>query len=559
MTCPEQRERPLGGRSVERKPLMISGTALFYIEPDGPASAAPLVDHLTRKMTAALRRGQRFGLWGGVHECVCGAQSTSCDYVLPSDDVTNSLCVHYLAHHRAEVPSGMLARVDALACGEAEPSERELQGPEFVLNRVRAEIEERLGPELLSAWQEWGLDFPALCLCMRGGRLAGPVCLTDVRQDAEHLFQILSAVSAAALGQLRAFVQRAHGDVRTWAADALRVPGWKRELWVEPLADLMRCADDNHDGFSIGYGIYLLGPHAGAAVPTLFQLVAEASGKLQRAAAFTLGGIERFPHLLLPAAVVPDLLARAGQDPPEPQPARTDIPKRSPTLQLSAALVLARAGAGTEHAARLLVRLGLASEPDFEYVVAALCGSSEQASYAGEPGIEGWGAVAYPLLTEALQDPDWQLRARAVELLGRMGPDATPALPRLEAVGADPKFHTPVAEALLRILAPHSAETLLRELRLKKSIKARVAIPLFDPNKPYNAQYVRIVCPFCSHSDVIGLWVTSQECPVCCNYLSLLRRHEGFDCEPVHVPDEVPPPRPTRKSARKWWQFWKSK
>ena len=55
--------------------------------------------------------------------------STNCDYILPGGQQANSLCIHYLAFHRDEVPAEELAKVSALAAGEAEPSPEELARP----------------------------------------------------------------------------------------------------------------------------------------------------------------------------------------------------------------------------------------------------------------------------------------------------------------------------------------------------------------------------------------------------------------------------------------------
>src|SRR5262249_59075363 len=101
-------------RQQEATPTMIWDEGLLYIEPAQPASSEPVLDHLTRKMAAAFRKA-RLSEWRscGVHECVCGAHSTSRDYRLPNGEVTNALCVHYVAHHRPEVPAGQLARIEA--------------------------------------------------------------------------------------------------------------------------------------------------------------------------------------------------------------------------------------------------------------------------------------------------------------------------------------------------------------------------------------------------------------------------------------------------------------
>jgi len=102
---------------------MISNEGLLYIEPAQLASAEPVLDHLTRKMAAAFRKaGPTEGGWCGIHECVCGAWSTSRDYRLPNGEVTNSLCVHYFPHHRPAVSLDQVARVDSLAFGEVVPA-----------------------------------------------------------------------------------------------------------------------------------------------------------------------------------------------------------------------------------------------------------------------------------------------------------------------------------------------------------------------------------------------------------------------------------------------------
>jgi hypothetical protein len=110
---------------------------LLYIEPTQPASPLPVLDQLTRKMAAAFRKAvvdprHRFY---GLHRCVCGALSTNVDYVLPDGRHTNSLCVHYVAHHRSEIPRDQLARIEALAFEEVLPNDNELQGPDVVAKR----------------------------------------------------------------------------------------------------------------------------------------------------------------------------------------------------------------------------------------------------------------------------------------------------------------------------------------------------------------------------------------------------------------------------------------
>jgi hypothetical protein len=258
---------------------------------------------------------------------------------------------------------------------------------------------------------------------------------TEARQDADALFSILCSIEAEALPRLRESVERTHGDVRSWGADALRVPGWKREAWPLPLADLMRFADgDPMHRRSIAMRFRLLGPHAGVAIPVLFELAKGATGDLQYDLGLALGDMKRTPGLLVPPAVVPNLLELA-QD-----------AKRYPELRISAALVLARAGINSEYAVRALLQMALAGKGnDFEYGAAVLCGTLNQTEgYLGEPGIEGWGRVAFPILLEALQASDWLERLRAIKLLGRLGRDAGEAVRALTKAGEDPKLRSHV-------------------------------------------------------------------------------------------------------------------
>lgn len=103
---------------------------VLYLTPGPSTSAEPVIDELTRKMTAAFRASESTGVrWRGVHFCRCGVNSDNTDYILPGGRQTNSLCIHYLAFHRDEVPGGELAKVAALEAAEAEPSAEELARP----------------------------------------------------------------------------------------------------------------------------------------------------------------------------------------------------------------------------------------------------------------------------------------------------------------------------------------------------------------------------------------------------------------------------------------------
>ncbi|HXH27130.1 MAG TPA: hypothetical protein VNG90_04485, partial [Candidatus Acidoferrum sp.] len=80
---------------------------LLMIEPQTPATV-PLVDSLTRAMTAAYRAATHTHTTLGIHVCKCGAPADAGDYQIGDTIITHSLCVHYLACHRSEVPEDQL-------------------------------------------------------------------------------------------------------------------------------------------------------------------------------------------------------------------------------------------------------------------------------------------------------------------------------------------------------------------------------------------------------------------------------------------------------------------
>ncbi len=108
---------------------MISNKGILYIEPSARTSRQPLIDDLTCKMTAAFRKGTKGSAWRGVHSCACGVHSSNCHYLLLNGEPTNSLCIHYLAYHRDEVPAAELDKVRQLDCGKEEPTAQELSTP----------------------------------------------------------------------------------------------------------------------------------------------------------------------------------------------------------------------------------------------------------------------------------------------------------------------------------------------------------------------------------------------------------------------------------------------
>jgi hypothetical protein len=120
---------------------MINPQGLLFIHPFDPPSEHPLIDELTKRMTAAFNRcergvwlsdgGFRVGhSWRGSHRCSCGAISDSQDrrYNHGMDVITNSLCVHYLAYHRDEIPEIEIAKVRLLPARYEMPTEEQLKG-----------------------------------------------------------------------------------------------------------------------------------------------------------------------------------------------------------------------------------------------------------------------------------------------------------------------------------------------------------------------------------------------------------------------------------------------
>lgn len=113
--------------------INTSQFAILMIEPNSPKSIEPVIDSLTRKMTAAWqsRRDSNFA-YRGRHTCKCGATSDNRDHWVTTEDgrelLTNSLAIHYLAYHRSDVPQSELDKVALLTHGEIVPTKDEMNG-----------------------------------------------------------------------------------------------------------------------------------------------------------------------------------------------------------------------------------------------------------------------------------------------------------------------------------------------------------------------------------------------------------------------------------------------
>jgi len=85
---------------------------LLFIEPKGKVWETPVNDNLTRMMNWLLRKKATHGpYFKGWHTCACGVKSANYDLYLPDGTMTNSLAVHYLKHHRSEVPKRELVKL----------------------------------------------------------------------------------------------------------------------------------------------------------------------------------------------------------------------------------------------------------------------------------------------------------------------------------------------------------------------------------------------------------------------------------------------------------------
>jgi hypothetical protein len=94
---------------------------------------------------------------------------------------------------------------------------------------------------------------------------------SPARSDAEDLLTLLCLIQADELSWVKAAVEQDHGDVRQWGRQALRTPGWSRELWVPLLLTFIQRAKGTERRFA-AMNLRLLGCAAAAAVPKLMEL-----------------------------------------------------------------------------------------------------------------------------------------------------------------------------------------------------------------------------------------------------------------------------------------------
>lgn len=129
--------------------MAINKKLLLYMEPQETPSKEPIIDDLTRKMTAYYnfatkgvypysKDDEEFDIskfrandfYMGYHSCSCGVQGGDQVFLIANKMVTNELCVHYLAYHRKEVSKKDIDWINKnlpnLFC---EPTEQHLKTP----------------------------------------------------------------------------------------------------------------------------------------------------------------------------------------------------------------------------------------------------------------------------------------------------------------------------------------------------------------------------------------------------------------------------------------------
>lgn len=142
---------------------------LLFIEPEN-IKEIPIIDFYTRKITGAFNKALAMGgsnyshgetaqfcdgiVTRGWHTCSCGAHSSNADYLLTTKDInssvvrhqnsrdffsgkesdsisglviTNSLCIHYIACHRDEIPQEELDSILNLEGDEEYPTPDQIQ------------------------------------------------------------------------------------------------------------------------------------------------------------------------------------------------------------------------------------------------------------------------------------------------------------------------------------------------------------------------------------------------------------------------------------------------
>jgi hypothetical protein len=82
----------------------------MMIEPKDPI-ITETNDALTLMAVEVMMEAKAGTPYLGFHTCVCGAMSESYDVIMPDGRKSNSLAVHYVQMHRAEVPRSEIMKL----------------------------------------------------------------------------------------------------------------------------------------------------------------------------------------------------------------------------------------------------------------------------------------------------------------------------------------------------------------------------------------------------------------------------------------------------------------
>ena len=127
-------ERKEGEKFPSYTDELYKEIGILYIEPKNEIKSM-IIDDVTKKLTSIWnKREPSLTSFFGMHSCVCGAHSSSTDYLLINKTgkmfMTNSLCIHYVACHRSEIPKDEWNKVLELVEGatEGETSKYDVMG-----------------------------------------------------------------------------------------------------------------------------------------------------------------------------------------------------------------------------------------------------------------------------------------------------------------------------------------------------------------------------------------------------------------------------------------------
>lgn len=88
------------------------------IEPTSSATCTPEIDSLSENFRNIFSQAKESGRYKGIHECICGEHSKACNLILPSGHLTNSLALHYLERHRADIPKTEITKIKEILLGQ---------------------------------------------------------------------------------------------------------------------------------------------------------------------------------------------------------------------------------------------------------------------------------------------------------------------------------------------------------------------------------------------------------------------------------------------------------